>query len=212
MGREVLGWGGKGGGAWGVLTRASLDPRPLRLRGGAGQPVPSVPRSEAASPCPARSPDARVMGTGCPLGCAGSGAPQGGPAPGMSLAGTGAANPGARGGNPGTPGSGLTLRPASFAESSQSATAGAAAEPRVSQRCAGRGRRRRGQWVSGGPNAGTPSREGAGTAGCFVRRRPGGSSLSPLCPVQVPVSPSPTPMSATARPSGTRGRRSSGCA
>lgn len=104
VGRGWWGWGGRSGVGWegmggvGGLTRASLDPRPLRLRGGAGQPVPSVPRSEAASPCPARSPDARVMGTGCPLGCAGSGAPQGGPAPGMSLAGTGAANPGARGG------------------------------------------------------------------------------------------------------------------
>lgn len=36
---------------------------------------------------------------------------------------------------------------------------------------------------------------------------------APLCPTQVPqVSPSLTPMSATARPSGTRGRRRSGCA
>lgn len=108
----------------------------------------------------------------------------------------------------GPPGSGLTLRPASFAESSQSATAGAAAEPRVSQRCAGRGRRRWGQWGNRGAKCGHPQRGGSGRS----RWRPGGSSLSPLCPVQVPVSPSPTPMSATARPSGTRGRRSSGCA
>lgn len=70
--------------------------------------------------------------------------------------------------------------------------------------------------MSRGVNAGTPSPRVAGmeqgTAGCFWPAVPSEPHCPPLCPTQVPVSHSPTPMSATARPSGTRGRRRSGCA